>query len=47
MIRKAFPNLFFSWISRYYPVDEMFEEYEVDEKEFVSEIEYALDEIGF
>ena len=37
----------FSWISRFYPIDEMFEDYEVDKKEFVSEIECALDEIGF
>lgn len=44
---KGISEFIFFWISRYYPVDEMFEEYEVDEKEFVSEIEYALDEIGF
>ena len=44
---KGLAKFIFSWISRCYPIDEMFEDYEVDEKEFISEIEYALDEIGF
>lgn len=44
---EGIAEFIFSWISRFYPIDEMFEDYEVDEKEFKSEIEYALDEIGF
>lgn len=44
---KGISEFIFSWISSFYPIDEMFEDYEVDEKEFKSEIEYALDEIGF
>lgn len=44
---EGISEFIFSWISRSYPIDEMFEDYEVDEKEFISEIEYALDEIGF
>ncbi len=35
-----------SWMSRFYPLNEMFEDYEVDEKEFKSEMECALEEIG-
>ena len=44
---EGIAEFIFSWISRFYPIDEMFEDYEVDKKEFVSEIECALDEIGF
>lgn len=44
---EGIAEFIFSWISRFYPIDEMFEGYEVDEKEFKSEIEYSLDEIGF
>lgn len=44
---EGIAEFIFSWVSRFYPIDEMFEDYEVDEKEFISEIEYALDEIGF
>lgn len=44
---KGIAEFIFSWVSRFYPIDEMFEDYEVDEKKFKSEIEYALNEIGF
>ena len=44
---EGISEFIFKWLSRFYPIDEMFEDYEVDEKEFKSEIEYALDEIGF
>ena len=44
---EGIAEFIFSWVSRFYPIDEMFEDYEVDKKEFVSEIECALDEIGF
>lgn len=44
---KGISKFIFSWISRFYPIDEMLEDYEVDEKEFKSEMECALEEIGF
>lgn len=43
---EGIAEFIFSWMSRFYPIDEMFEDYEVDEKEFKSEMEYALEEIG-
>lgn len=43
---EGIAEFIFSWLSRFYPIDKMFEDYEVDEKDFKSEIEYALDEIG-
>lgn len=44
---EGIAEFIFSWMSRFYPIDEMFEDYEVDEKEFKSEMEFALEEIGF
>lgn len=44
---KGIAEYIFSSLSRFYPIGEMFEGYEVDEKEFISDIKYALDEIGF
>lgn len=44
---EGIAEFIFSWISRFYPIHEMLEDYEVSEKEFISEIECALDEIGF
>ena len=44
---KGIAEYIFSSLSRFYPIGEMFEGYEVDEKEFISDIKYTLDEIGF
>ena len=44
---KGIAEYVFSWMSRFYPIDEMFEDYDVNHKEFISEIECSLDEIGF
>lgn len=44
---KGIAEFIFSWMSRFYPVEEMLENYDINHKEFISEIECALDEIGF
>jgi len=34
-------------ISREFPLDDMFDDYDVDQQEFKEEISFALDELGF
>ena len=43
---EGIAEFLYTWIGKYFPLEEMLDGYDITEKEFIEEIEVALNEIG-